>query len=288
MSANKKSLGRGLDSLLPHNFDNSLLMAADERVQKRLISDIRPNPQQPRREFDEVSLQELSVSIKKHGVLQPIIVSPEGENNFVIIAGERRWRASKLAGLETIPVIVRAPAELEQLEIALIENVQRVDLSPLEQALSIQRLHDQFNLSYQEIASKLGKAATTINNIVRLLQLPKAATEALQSGKISEGHARAILALKDTPEKQRQLLDHIMNESWSVRQAEQFATAQKQGLKSNRAVSHRVSNETPESKSLAQHLGVKVTVQHTARGGRLQLHFKNDTELNQLYKKLGS
>src|SRR6202008_3740234 len=126
---------------------------------------------------------------------------------FRIIAGERRWRAAKIAGLTEIPAIIREPQELEELEIALIENVQRVDLSPLEQAISIERLHQQFNMTYRQIAERLAKAETTVNNLVRLLQLPEAAREALSTGRISEGHARAILALKATPALQTELLD---------------------------------------------------------------------------------
>ncbi|MEO8862786.1 MAG: ParB/RepB/Spo0J family partition protein, partial [Candidatus Saccharimonadales bacterium] len=172
-------LGRGLDSLLPQDFNSGSILSQDERIQKLFISDVSPNPGQPRKHFDEGALQELADSIREHGVLQPIIVSPRQNNKYEIIAGERRWRASQLAGLKQIPAIVREKAELERLEIALIENVQRVDLSPLEQAASIEYLHQQFNTGYPEIAKKLGKATPTVNNIVRLLQLPASAQEAL-------------------------------------------------------------------------------------------------------------
>lgn len=280
-----QKLGRGLESLLPADFDKSLL-SKDERIQNLFIKDIQANPDQPRKHFDEQSLQELSESIKEHGVLQPIIVSPTGKG-YEIIAGERRWRASQFAGLETIPAVVREKAKLQRLEIALIENVQRVDLSPLEQALSIEYLHEQFNLSYNDIAHKLGKAAPTVNNIVRLLQLPDDARSALQSSKITEGHARAILALKGQPDLQKRLLELIQEQSWSVRQAEQFVNAQKEGLKTSSAVRERAVKETTQTKSLGKKLGTKVTIHHTARGGRLEVHFKNDTDLANLYKKLG-
>lgn len=282
---NKSKLGRGLDSLLPKDFDKAIL-SRDERIQKLLITAITPNPDQPRKQFDEQSIQELADSIKEYGILQPIIVSPRGHNSYQIIAGERRWRAAQRAGLTDISVIVREKDQLEQLEIALIENVQRVDLSPLEQALSIEYLHEQFNLSYQEIARKLGKAAPTVNNIVRLLGLPDDARESLRTGNITEGHARAILALKPHPELQSRLLTLIVNEGWSVRQAEQFVTAQKEGLKSGQAVKQRTVKETPETKKLAKKIGTKVTIHHTAKGGRLEIHFKNDQELQNLYNKL--
>ncbi len=280
-------LGRGLESLLPSDFDSGSVLSRDERIQKLLIEDILPNPDQPRKSFDEASLEELANSIIEHGVLQPIIVSPKN-GRYELIAGERRWRASQRAGQTSIPAIVREKAELERLQIALIENVQRVDLSPLEQASSIEYLHQQFNQSYQDIAKQLGKAVSTVNNLVRLLQLPAAAREALKSGRISEGHARSILALKGEPGAQQQLLDLIIKNNWSVRQAEQFVTAHKQGLKTTTAVSSRAVRETSQTKALSKTLGTKVTIHHTARGGRLELHFKTEAELNRLYDRLGT
>jgi ParB family transcriptional regulator, chromosome partitioning protein len=285
VSVSNTRLGRGLESLLPADFDKSLL-SNDERIQNLFIIDITANPDQPRKQFDEHALKELADSIKEHGVLQPIIVSPHGKG-YELIAGERRWRASKLAGKKSIPAVVREKAQLQRLEMALIENVQRVDLSPLEQAASIEHLHEEFNLSYQQIAQKLGKAAPTVNNIVRLLQLPENAHIALQSGKISEGHARAILALKGQANLQDKLLEFIQAQGWSVRQAEQFVTAHKEGLKTANAVKQRAVKETPQTKSLGRKLGTKVTIHHTARGGRLEVHFTSDKQLVELYKKLG-
>lgn len=279
-------LGRGLDGLLPTDFDNTILLGEEERVQSITLSTISPNKNQPRKQFEEQALTELAESIKEHGVLQPIIVSPDG-SQYEIIAGERRWRAAKIAKLKTIPAIVREKAAMQRLEIALIENVQRVDLSPLEQAQSIVYLHDQFNLSYASIAKKLGKATPTINNLVRLLQLPAEARDALQKRMISEGHARAVLALKDKPEAQQQLLALIIKQGWSVRQAEQFVNAQKEGMETRQVVQKRTVKETPETKRLAAHIGAKVTIHHTARGGRLEIHFKDDDQLTQLYNKLG-
>lgn len=280
-------LGRGLEGLLPTDFDNSILLGSEERIQNLFIKDVRPNADQPRKHFDDNALQELAESVREHGVLQPIIVSSMKDGTYEIIAGERRWRASQIAKLKTIPAIVRERESVQRLEIALIENVQRVDLSPLEQAQSISTLHDQFSLSYQEIAQKLGKAAPTVHNLVRLLQLPDAARTALQERAISEGHARAILALKDKPELQGQLLALITKEGWSVRQAEQFVNAHKEGLATSKAVKQRTVKETPETKLLAKKIGTKVTIQHTAKGGKLEIHFKSDKELEDLYQKLG-
>ncbi len=287
MAKTKSGLGKGFDSLIPTDFDSSILVDSNDRVQNLLISAIAPNPEQPRRHFDEASLAELAESIKRYGILQPLIVSPGRSGEYALVAGERRWRASQIAGLTHVPAIVRAREELEQLEVALIENVQRVDLSPIEQAVSVERLHQQFNLSYKSIAQRLGKAETTISNIVRLLQLPEDARKCLQEGKISEGHARAILALKDQPDFQAQLLKHIMESGWSVRSAEQFVNSHKQGLKSEADVKLRLANETPATKRLSKSLGTPVSLKRTAKGGRIEIHFKTDKELEQLIERLG-
>lgn len=288
MSAKGKTggLGRGFDSLLPAEFDASILLDKGEEVRQVPVENIRPNPDQPRKHFDETALNELALSIKQYGIVQPIVVTPVDANHYEIIAGERRWRAAQKAGLTVVPAIVRTSEALEKLELGLIENVQRVDLSPLEQAVSIARLHEQFNISYSEIAKRLGKADTTINNIVRLMQLPAEAQEALQSGHITEGHARSILALKADPEHQHRLLELIQGQGWSVRQAEKYVTAHKAGLGEKAAVSKRVVSETPETKLLGTQLKTKVTIHHTARGGRLEIYFKNDDELEKLYSGL--
>lgn len=281
-----KGLGKGLESLIPTDFDASLLMDSNERVQNLFITDIAPNPDQPRKSFDETALTELGRSIKRFGILQPLIVSPH-DTGYIIIAGERRWRAAQLAGLAKVPAIVRKPEILERLEIALIENVQRVDLSPFEQAISIEKLHTQFNIQYSEIAERLGKAVSTINNIVRLLQLPPAAVEALQHNKVSEGHARAILALKAEPKAQTELLKSIIEKGWSVRQAEQFVVGVRDGAKSVTAPHKRLATTTPETKRLSNHLKTPVSIKRTAKGGRLEIHFKSDEDLEKLIKQLG-
>jgi ParB family transcriptional regulator, chromosome partitioning protein len=279
-----KALGKGFDVLIPTDFDKAILADVGDRVQKLFTGDIQPNPDQPRRTFDQQALEELGASIKRYGILQPLIVSPKGKK-YVLIAGERRWRAAQLAGLKDVPAIVRKREELERLEIALIENVQRVDLAPLEQAVSIEKLHQQFNLSYQIIAERLGKGHSTVHNIVRLLQLPPDARDALQNNVITEGHARAVLALKDSPEKQAQLLEHIIKNGWTVRQAEQFVTSVKKGAEGKKAT-RATSAETPATKSLGSKLQTKVTVKRTAKGGRLEIHYKSDEELDTLIERL--
>ena len=280
----RQSLGRGFAALIPKDLDMSILSEDPTRVQKLLITDIVPNADQPRRSYDKNELTELTDSIKRHGVLQPIIVVRRG-NNYRIVAGERRWRAAGQAGLSHMPAIVRSLQELEQIELSIIENIQRVDLSPLEQAMAVYKLQHQFSLTLETIAEKLGKAPSTVSNMARLLQLPDNARQALQGGKISEGHARAVLALKDQPEKQQELLSCILNNGWTVRQAEQFVVGAKNGATSTQAKGRTVS-ETTLTKKLSQKLNTKVQVKHTARGGQLIINFKDEQDLQQLAQRL--
>jgi ParB family chromosome partitioning protein len=280
----KSGLGKGLDALIPKEFDSGILQTS-EKVQHLPVGSISPNPDQPRKTFDEESLGELAQSIKNHGIVQPLVVTKTG-NGYRIIAGERRWRAAQKAGLKDVPAIVRSMQELEELEIAIIENVQRVDLSPLEQALSIERLHDQFSLSYGDIAKKLGKAVPTIHNTVRLLQLPEAAKKALIESKISEGHARAILALKEDESKQTELLDLILRHGWSVRQAEQFVTASRKSTGEVKAVTKHMATHNQETARLGETLKTNVTIRRTAKGGKLEIYFKDDQDLERITKEL--
>lgn len=280
--AKKSGLGKGFGSLLPDDFDKSILLDKKDQIQKVSMADIQPNPDQPRRHFDEENLRELAASIKQYGVLQPLVVTPEGEK-YTIIAGERRYRAAKKAGLNQLPVLVRTSAELERLEIGLIENVQRVDLSPLEQAASIAKLHEQFDKSYEEIARRLGKAHSTITNTVRLLQLPDIAKKALADGKISEGHARSVLALKGNDSAQRELIDNIVHSRWSVRQAEQFAAARKKGAEPKTT---QKSVNTEDNPQLAHFLKSPVAVKKNRRGGVIQIKFANDSELKRIIKQI--
>lgn len=287
MATPSRGLGRGFDALIPQDFDPSLLVAEDERVQKLAIEVLEPRSEQPRQHFDEQALQELSESIRNHGVLMPLVVTAASGGKYQIIAGERRWRAAKLAGLSTVPAIVRTLQELDRLEIALVENVQRVDLSPLEQAVSIERLHQQFSLPYESIAKRLGKATSTVVNVVRLLQLPEEAREALRSGQITEGHARAILALRNEPDKQAVLLGVIIKHGWSVRQAERYVASVKAGITSDKAARQRVQLETPATKALSKHFATRVYIRRMARGGRLEIAFASDNELERIVRLLG-
>lgn len=271
----KTALGRGFEGLIPVGMDVGTVATPGEHIKQIAIEKIVPNPDQPRREFDQGALEELADSIKEHGIIQPLVVTPYGEQ-YRIVAGERRFRASKLAGLPTLPVIIRNHKELEELEIALVENVQRVDLSPLEQAVSIVRLRDQFSLSPKDIAKKLGKAETTVSNIIRLLQLPKKAVAALQKNQISEGHARAILALKFDSKLQEQLLDLIQEKGWSVREAESFVQQQKI---QNEQKSSSITAKTQARIKALNNRGISVRIQEKKRGGTLIFDYKDETGL---------
>lgn len=281
----KSALGRGFEGLIPTGMDVTAVATPGEQIKQMSVDDIIANPEQPRREFDEKSLQELADSIQQHGIIQPLVVTPKGDS-YRIVAGERRFRASKLAGLKKVPVIVRNHEELEELEIALVENVQRVDLSPLEQAVSIVRLRDQFSMSATEIAKKLGKAETTISNIVRLLQLPKAAIQALQDRTITEGHARAILALKGDEAAQKELLEVILKDGLSVRAAEDYVQRHKISNQKARATESETQPYKKQLSTISKKYGVKCSITTKKQGGSLSIRYKNEDELTRLLGSL--
>lgn len=274
-----KGLGKGFGSLLPDDFDKSILIDKKDRVEKINLDQISPDPNQPRKHFDQTALSELAASIKTYGILQPLVVRPDN-GKYIIIAGERRFKAAKIAGLKSLPVLIRSSQELERLEIGLVENVQRVDLSPIEQAVSIAKLHEQFNLSYEEIAKKLGKAHSTIINMVRLLKLPEPARIALEQGKITEGHARTVLSLNASADQQTQLLKLIIKNGWSVRQAEQFANENK---KSSKITTKKLkSHQPPEVEILAKKLKTQVSISQKAIGGTIKITYKDQIQFERI------
>jgi len=291
----KGGLGRGFDSLIPtdvldETFDPTA--GKDEQISELRhvkYAEITPDPDQPRRHFDDEALEELAASIREHGIIQPLVVTPS-KGGYQIVAGERRWRAAGLAGLEKVPVIVRTLTQQHKLELALIENLQRRDLNPLETATAYLKLHTQFNLTYEEIGARIGgKAVSTISNILRLLQLPESAKKELVTGTISEGHARQILALADHPEAQTELLELIVREGWSVRKAEQYVVGYKKGervAKHSQALKH-TQTETTFTKSLSQRLALPVKLKTTAKGGQIIISYKDESELKALEDKLG-
>lgn len=293
----KNALGRGFESLIPtdvldETFDPT--QASDEQISELRyikIDDIEPNPDQPRRSMDEGALAELAASIKEHGVLQPIVVSPS-KKGFVIVAGERRWRASGIAGLTKIPALVRTLTGQHKLELALIENLQREDLNPMETATAYQKLRTQFNMTIEQIGQRVGgKSVGSVSNYMRLLQLPDFAKQAVADGTITEGHARQILALSSDETAQHDLLDHILKEGWSVRKAEQYVIGYRKGgeLNEKRAVAVRSTRtETAFTKHLSERITLPV-IQKTmgGQGGQIIISYKTEEELKTLEKLLG-
>jgi ParB family chromosome partitioning protein len=290
-----KGLGKGFDVLVPVGLDVSVVTAgAGDKVHHLALDVVVPKDDQPRRNFDTQALNQLAHSIRQHGVIQPIIVVENEQNLYAIVAGERRWRAAKIAGLKEIPAIVRTVDELERLELALLENVQRADLSPLEQAIAIQKLHKQFDQSYDQIAQRLGKAYTTVVNSIRLLQLPLAMQDSLSAGSISEGHARTLLSLQKLPNAQIELFTNILNKGWSVRQSEQFAIAAKAST-ANDVVKKEVTNNNDQlnynetTKSIENKLGTKVAIRHSVKGsGSLVIKYKSTAELERIARAIGN
>lgn len=286
--AKNRGLGRGFDALIPTDVSDVTAAVttptAGDAVHQVDPDVISPNPHQPRQTFEEADLKELSVSIKEHGVLQPLVVNRQGDK-YELIAGERRLRASKLAGLKTVPVIVRSFDEQQKLELALIENVQRADLNPIETAVAYRKLVDEFNLSADQVAQRVGQARSTVSNIMRLLSLPAPARDALVKGQISEGHARAILSVNDEA-KQRQLLDMIIKNNWTVRQAEEFTRAFKAPAGSKDHGLKRIAGSNDLTKALEAYLGTKVSMQPSAKGGKLVIAYSSDEELQRIIETI--
>ena len=254
------------------------------------IEQIERNPDQPRRHFDKTALMELSDSIKQKGVLQPILVRPipasqrekYPQARYQIVAGERRWQAAQMAGLENLPALVRTLSDVEVLEIGVIENVQRADLNPMEEAKAYRTLISEFGRKQAEIAEATGKSRSHIANVLRLLALPVLAQDYLQKGRISAGHARAILAAPDP----QALAEIIVSKGLSVRAAESWARKLKKGTKPN-IVPARDANIEFIEKKLSQQLGMKVKIDHKNPGGKLSVSYKNIDEFDVLVKQLG-
>lgn len=286
----KPALGKGMEGLLPIGFNVGSIAEPGEKIVQVIIGHITPNKNQPRKSFDPQSLNELADSIKEHGVIQPLIITTKNDNDtHEIVAGERRWRASKIAGLKTVPAIIRDTQAQQKLEIAIIENVQRVDLTPLEEAMSIYRLKNEFSLNLQEIAKKLGKATTTISNTMRLLQLPEEAKKALMNNKITEGHARTILSLTDE-KLQNTLLNKIITQNLSVRQSENEARKIKPGKATNKSIPKNNISITPimkkELHTVSEKFGTKIDFNVTS--SKLTIQIKDKAQLQNIIDTLNS
>jgi ParB family transcriptional regulator, chromosome partitioning protein len=289
----KRGLGRGFDSLIPTGmveaeFDvTAKVDDAGHRTSGDVIREVDPNlvdpnPHQPRQNFDPDALEALAASIRVHGILQPLVMSQIG-SRFELIAGERRLRAAKLAGFDRVPAIIRSFDEQTKLELAIIENIQRAELNPLELATAYKKLMDQFNQSYEDIGKKVGRDFTTIANVVRLLNLPIECKHALVAGEISEGHCRAILALREE-HKQLELLALIQKNKWNVRQAEEFARGYKGEQGSKMMAQARINEIEAWAKDLGDYLGTKVQQQRQAKGrGKIIIEYYSQEELDRIY-----
>jgi len=283
----RSGLGRGLDALIPQTETPIPQFSADalDGVNEIPVNAITPNPRQPRSIFDAEELAELATSIQEHGVIQPLIITPgETPNQFILIAGERRLMAAKKAGLETVPAILRDSNEQERLELALIENVQRADLSALETAEAYRQLADEFNLSHGEIAKRVGKSRVSITNTLRLLNLPPSVLEALSAGRISEGHARALLALSNT-KAQAAALQTVLEKGLNVRQTEELVRK----LSGEKPAQKPKTKPVPEISALEERmrssLGTKVSLKHGKKGGTITIHYYSDEELESLIQR---
>jgi ParB family transcriptional regulator, chromosome partitioning protein len=286
--AKTSGLGRGFDSLLPSDVLLENITATGEKVQLLPLHEVTANPNQPRREFDEAMLQDLAASVAEYGVLQPIVVTRLADGGYQIVAGERRYRASKIADLPHIPALVRSHDELQKLEIGLVENIQRVDLGALEQAIAMARLRDEYGLTQADIAKRLGKAGSTVANMLRLLQLPEESTLALREGKMSEGHARAVLSLKGQLEQQLTLTRLIIANGWSVRQAEAWATTQlAPKIRPGETPKAQAAPVQPVVSRIQASWSAHVSYAPRAKGGgTLKFSFKDDAALKKLLDAL--
>jgi ParB family chromosome partitioning protein len=277
----RKGLGRGLDSLLQREEP----APAPAPIQSLSVGQLKPNRFQPRTHFDEDAIEELAASIRSQGVVQPLVVSPDTDGTYFIIAGERRWRASRRAGLEQVPVVVRQVADdRELLELALVENLQRSDLNALEEAEAYLALQEKFGLSQEDIAGRVGKARTTVTNSLRLLRLPEEVQELLREGRLTAGQARPLLGLPSR-EAQITLADRAVREGLSARDLERLSAmasepAREKTVKKPRPV--EVNTAAAEEK-LTRRLQTKVEIRRRGKGGILQVHFHSEEELMRLY-----
>jgi ParB family transcriptional regulator, chromosome partitioning protein len=281
VSARRSGLGRGLEALIPTGPD-------EERWFDHIAVDaIRPNPDQPRTLFDEDAITALAESIGEVGVLQPIAVRSDGEGGYVLVAGERRWRAARRAGLTEIPAVIRSTEEgAGSLTEALVENLQREDLSPLEEAAAFRQLLDDFGMSHEEVGAKVGRSRSAITNTIRLLQLPAAIQGMLERGELTAGHARALLGIED-----RAYAEHVavraVEEGWSVRQVEDAARVRKD---LERPVPPRVREVRPAAiveleQRLTEQLGTKVRISYRKARGKVEIGFGSLDDLERIYRR---
>ncbi|MCL4803172.1 MAG: ParB/RepB/Spo0J family partition protein [Anaerolineae bacterium] len=282
MPAKRQALGRGLDALFATSGERP---ARSDAVMQVPIERIIPNPHQPRSSFDQDKLEELAESIRTHGLIQPLVVT-ETVEGFVLIAGERRWRASRLAGLEQVPVIVKESTSQDMLELALIENIQRADLNPMEEAHAYRQLMDEFGLTQEEVAERVGKARSTVANLVRLLTLPDSIQIAVNDGRLSGAHARALLPLP-TAEMQVGAMNQVVKLGLSVRQTETLVTSLMAESRPEPRPRKQLPPELIEIQDRFESaLGTRVNIEKGEKGGRVIIHFYSDEDLDALFDSI--
>ena len=283
MAKGRGGLGRGLESLFE---DAAPSFESDTRIETMPLREIEPDPGQPRKTFDDETLAELSASIAEHGLLQPIAVRPKPSGGYLIVAGERRWRASRMAGLTEVPVIVKDVTDEQAMELALVENLQREDLDPVEEAVGIRELMTRCDLTQEQAARKLGKSRSALANSLRLLSLPETVLELLKSGFITIGHAKVVLGLP-TPELQEEAAQMIADNQLNVRQAE--ALCKKLAKPAKEPVAAPLPSALPVEveESLKQALGSEVRVAYHDGKGKLTVHFYSDDQLKAFANLLG-
>lgn len=275
-SSSRRALGRGLDALLPAAAVPGLLEVDVNRIE--------PNPNQPRQQFDRIALEELAASIKEHGIVQPLVVTPIGDDRYRLIVGERRWQAAKLAGMQRVPVVSKDVSDRQTLELALIENVQRADLNPLEEANAYHRLVQDFGLTQQEVGERVGRSRAAVANTLRLLALPETVKRAVVEDRISEGHARVLLRLA-AGNAQLAILERIEREGWNVRQTEESVRRLQEPVRS-RSMPARSPDVEAVEKNLRNALGSPVSLRHGKSGGRIIIQYGSDEEFQGLYRRL--
>ncbi len=278
MAAKKGGLGKGLNAL----FADNAVDESEATVQLRL-NEIEPNRGQPRKEFDEAALAELADSISRHGVLQPLLVRPLIDGGYQLVAGERRWRASRMAGLTEVPVVIRQMSDQEMMELALIENLQREDLSPLEEARGYQTLLDQYQLTQEEVANVVGKSRPAVANALRLLLLPGPVLDLVAQGKLSAGHARALLSFP--AEEMERMANQAVEQELSVRTLENMAKAARVSRKPAAQPKRDTFFDEVEI-LLTQQLGRKIKISGSKDKGKIEIAFYNRAELQDLAKRL--
>lgn len=301
MSSMSRGLGKGLDALFQNSSGDAAPVRSAEKPKEISITALSPNPQQPRRQFADAQLEELTASIRSQGILQPILVRPAADSGgYEIIAGERRWRAAKAAGLGSVPVIIKEMSDQEVLVVALMENLQREDLTPMEEAAGLQQLKDEFGLSQEDLATRLGKSRSAVANTLRLLTLPESARQDLADGTISPGHARALLMITD-PDAQERLRQHMVVSHCTVREAERIAAHWKEhgelpdDLARVTAKKSVPSAGTPDiepalatlQEQISLALAVPVRIKGKEEKGRISLSYASKEELAALLARLG-